>query len=95
MQPDTSHRFAAQLPKNLGANIAYFLVKIRNGILLVLHPVQTLGKCIRHTRISGFYRSSPINPKYKGSMEGIFPKIFGLIPDFLRISVSALRGEAF
>lgn len=43
MQPDTNHRFAAQLPRNLGANIAYFLVNIIIGLLLVPYFISTLG----------------------------------------------------
>jgi len=43
MQPDTNQRFAAQLPKNLGANIAYFLVNIIIGLLLVPYFISTLG----------------------------------------------------
>lgn len=74
MQPDADSRFAAQLPKNLWANMAYFLVIIRTGNPLVLHPVQTLGNCISHIRISELYRSSPFNPRYKGMMVGIFKK---------------------
>lgn len=43
MQPDTNQRFAAQFPKNLGANIAYFLVNIIIGLLLVPYFISTLG----------------------------------------------------
>jgi O-antigen/teichoic acid export membrane protein len=35
--------FAAQLPRNLAANIAYFLVNIVIGILLVPYFIDTLG----------------------------------------------------
>ncbi len=36
-------RFAAQLPRNLAANIAHFLVNVAIGILLVPYFVSTLG----------------------------------------------------
>ena len=39
----TNRRFAAQLPRNLAANIAYFLVNIVIGILLVPYFIDTLG----------------------------------------------------
>jgi O-antigen/teichoic acid export membrane protein len=38
-----SRGFAAQLPRNLAANIAYFLVSIVIGVLLVPYFVSTLG----------------------------------------------------
>lgn len=47
MQTDTeariNQRFAAQLPRNLAANIAYFLANIVIGILLVPYFIKTLG----------------------------------------------------
>ena len=39
----TNRRFAAQFPRNLAANIAYFLVSIVIGVLLVPYFVNTLG----------------------------------------------------
>ncbi len=39
----TTRGFAAQLPRNLAANIAYFLVNIVIGILLVPYFIDTLG----------------------------------------------------
>jgi len=39
----TNRRFAAQLPRNLAANIAYFLVNIVIGVLLVPYFINTLG----------------------------------------------------
>ncbi|MBN1195479.1 MAG: polysaccharide biosynthesis protein, partial [Methanomicrobiaceae archaeon] len=45
MQSDseTNSRFASQLPRNLAANIAYFLVNIVIGLLLVPYFIDTLG----------------------------------------------------
>jgi membrane protein EpsK len=43
MQTETDQRFAAQFPRNLAANIAYFLVNIVIGVLLVPYFVSTLG----------------------------------------------------
>lgn len=43
MQTEPKRNFAAQLPKNLAANIAYFLVNIVIGILLVPYFINTLG----------------------------------------------------
>jgi len=47
VQTDTeariNQRFAAQLPRNLAANIAYFLANIVIGILLVPYFIKTLG----------------------------------------------------
>ncbi len=39
----TTRGFAAQLPRNLAANIAYFLVNIVIGVLLVPYFIDTLG----------------------------------------------------
>lgn len=39
----TNHRFATQLPRNLAANIAYFLVNVIIGVLLVPYFVSALG----------------------------------------------------
>ena len=39
----TKHRFATQLPRNLAANIAYFLVNIVIGVVLVPYFINTLG----------------------------------------------------
>lgn len=39
----TTRGFAAQLPRNLAANIAYFLVNILIGVLLVPYFIDTLG----------------------------------------------------
>ncbi|ACL16189.1 oligosaccharide flippase family protein [Methanosphaerula palustris] len=39
----TNSRFAAQLPLNLAANIAYFLVNVVIGVLLVPYFISTLG----------------------------------------------------
>ncbi|MHC1626918.1 MAG: oligosaccharide flippase family protein [Methanoculleaceae archaeon] len=39
----TTRGFAAQLPRNLAANIAYFLVNIVIGVLLVPYFINTLG----------------------------------------------------
>lgn len=39
----TNRRFAAQLPRNLVANIAYFLVNIVIGVFLVPYFINTLG----------------------------------------------------
>lgn len=39
----TNQRFAAQLPRNLAANIAYFLANVIIGILLVPYFIDTLG----------------------------------------------------
>ena len=43
MQTETNQCFAAQFPRNLAANIAYFLVNIAIGILLVPYFIDTLG----------------------------------------------------
>lgn len=45
MQTETgiNQRFAAQLPHNLAANIAYFLVNVVIGVLLVPYFINTLG----------------------------------------------------
>ncbi|MDV4343029.1 oligosaccharide flippase family protein [Methanoculleus sp. YWC-01] len=43
MPTETNQRFAAQFPRNLAANIAYFLVNIVIGVLLVPYFVSTLG----------------------------------------------------
>lgn len=43
MQTETNQRFAAQFPRNLTANIAYFLVNIVIGVLLVPYFIDTLG----------------------------------------------------
>ncbi|MCM2465815.1 oligosaccharide flippase family protein [Methanoculleus oceani] len=43
MQTETNQRFAAQFPRNLAANIAYFLVNIVIGVLLVPYFIDTLG----------------------------------------------------
>lgn len=45
MQTETgiNQRFAAQLPRNLAANIAYFLVNVVIGVLLVPYFINTLG----------------------------------------------------
>lgn len=42
-EQETKRRFAAQLPGNLIANIAYFLVNVVIGILLVPYFLSTLG----------------------------------------------------
>jgi O-antigen/teichoic acid export membrane protein len=42
-ESETTKRFAAQLPRNLIANIAYFLVNVVIGILLVPYFISTLG----------------------------------------------------
>ncbi len=42
-ESETTRRFAAQLPKNLLFNIAYFLVSVSIGILLVPYFISTLG----------------------------------------------------
>lgn len=39
----TNSRLAAQLPRNLAANVAYFLVNIVIGVLLVPYFINTLG----------------------------------------------------
>ena len=39
----TTRGLAAQLPRNLAANIAYFLVNILIGVLLVPYFIDTLG----------------------------------------------------
>ena len=39
----TNRQFVAQLPRNLAANIAYFLVNIVIGVLLVPYFINTLG----------------------------------------------------
>lgn len=39
----TTRRFAAQLPRNLAANIAYFLANVVIGVLLVPYFINTLG----------------------------------------------------
>lgn len=43
MEIDTSHNFTKQFPRNLAANIGYFVVNIIVGILLVPYFVSTLG----------------------------------------------------
>ena len=43
MEIDTPRNFTAQFPRNLAANIAYFLVSVIVGILLVPFFVSTLG----------------------------------------------------
>jgi hypothetical protein len=43
MQIETNQRFAVQFPRNLAANIAYFLVNIVIGVLLVPYFIDTLG----------------------------------------------------
>jgi len=43
MQIETNQRFAAQFPRNLAVNIAYFLVNIVIGVLLVPYFIDTLG----------------------------------------------------
>lgn len=43
MPTETNQRFAAQFPRNLAANIAYFLVNIVIGVLLVPYFIDTLG----------------------------------------------------
>lgn len=39
----TTRGLATQLPRNLAANIAYFLVNIVIGVLLVPYFINTLG----------------------------------------------------
>jgi membrane protein EpsK len=43
MESEKNHNFTAQLPRNLAANIAYFIASIIVGILLVPYFVDTLG----------------------------------------------------
>ncbi len=43
MEIDTTRNFTHQFPRNLAANVAYFLVSIIIGILLVPYFVSTLG----------------------------------------------------
>ena len=43
MQIQTHRSFASQLPHNLAANLAYFLVNVAIGILLVPYFISTLG----------------------------------------------------
>lgn len=43
MQAETDQRFAAQFPRNLAANIVYFLANIAIGVLLVPYFIGTLG----------------------------------------------------
>jgi len=43
VQTETNQRFTAQLPRNLAANIAYFLANIVIGVLLVPYFINTLG----------------------------------------------------
>jgi len=42
-ETETNQRFASQLPRNLIANIAYFLVNVIIGVLLVPYFIDTLG----------------------------------------------------
>jgi len=42
-ETNTNQHFAAQLPRNLAANIAYFLVNVVIGVLLVPYFIDTLG----------------------------------------------------
>lgn len=42
-ETDTNHRFATQLPRNLAANLAYFLANVVIGVLLVPYFISTLG----------------------------------------------------
>jgi hypothetical protein len=42
-QTETNQHFAAQFPRNLAANIAYFLVSIVIGVLLIPYFIDTLG----------------------------------------------------
>lgn len=42
-ETDINHGFAAQLPRNLAANLAYFLANVVIGVLLVPYFISTLG----------------------------------------------------
>ncbi|KKG30881.1 oligosaccharide flippase family protein [Methanosarcina mazei] len=42
-ETDTNRRFAAQFPRNLAANIVYFLANVVIGVLLVPYFISTLG----------------------------------------------------